>query len=69
MPNRFAMRLTPELLDNIGQLTGEDASGVFADVPYVVVTLLAVTELNVKFMSEDQMLAEFKDDRTLQILN
>jgi hypothetical protein len=64
---RFAMRVTEEILDFAEGLAGARAD--FGDTLYMVITLISPTEFNLKLMTEDEMLAEFTNDSTLQILN
>jgi hypothetical protein len=70
MLTRFAMRITQDLLNLGAQFTGAEAEeGVFDLVPYLIITPVSPTEFNLKLMTEDQMLTEFKNDSKLQILN
>jgi len=63
------MRLTPELLNTVEGFAGAGSTESMNDIPFIVLTPVSNTEFNLKFMSEDQMFAEFKDDANLQIIS
>lgn len=67
MPTRFAMRLTPELLGVVGELTGA-STDVFGDNVFVVLEPLSETEFNLKLMTEETMFEAFKNDSSLHIV-
>jgi hypothetical protein len=68
MPERFAMKISEELLTLVAEMTGETESP-FEDDSYIVIEPIdGLNEFNLKIMSEDSVFEEFKKDNTLHIL-
>jgi hypothetical protein len=65
---RFAMRLTPELLETVESYTGAGSTESLNDVSFIVLTPLASNSFNLTFMSEDQVFAEFATDSNIQLI-
>ncbi len=71
MPERIALKISEEAFDMIGQLVGGSVTDVYGDKTYAVITLIDLEdfELNVKFMSEDAVFEEVKNDADMHILS
>jgi hypothetical protein len=65
---RFVVRITEELLASIGEAIGESAENLFGDKKFALITFLADTEMNLKFMTEDELFVEVKNDSSIQIV-
>lgn len=66
---RFAMRLSEELLDGVGQVIGNPVGEIFEGTPYVLITQTSDKEFNFRFVSEEEMVAEYMKDSSLHILS
>ena len=67
MPDRFAMKISEELLAMVAELTGVSDSP-FEDDSYLIIEPISPTEYNLKIVSEDTAVEEFKNDSKLHIL-
>lgn len=66
--HRFAIRITPEFMEMIEMLTGP-VDNPFEETPFVVATVVSETEINMKIMTEEEMLVEYTTHPDLQIMN
>lgn len=67
---KFAMKISDDVLDMVGQFLGEDAHGVFDDDMFIVMEVISADplEINAKILSEDAVFEMFKQDNTLQVM-
>jgi hypothetical protein len=71
---RLALRINEELLGMAAELTGStDGHDLFEGFPYMILTPESASEhklvLKVEIMSEDSMVAEYRNDPELQIIS
>lgn len=70
MPNpRVAMKISEQALDMISEITGA-SSDVLGDDTYVLFEIVSIEplEFNAKFMNEERIFAEVKQDSDVHIL-
>ena len=67
---KFAMKISDDVLNMVGELLGTDAHAVFGDDMFVVMELVSAEpfEINAKILSEDAVFEMFKKDKTLEIM-
>ena len=68
MPERFAMKISEEILAMAATLTGVEESP-FEDNTYVIVEPLAPAEFKITIMDEDSVFEAFKNDSKLHIIS
>lgn len=68
MPS-IAFPVSETLLEMASELTGCDARDALNDTPYIIVNVLSPTEVNMKFVSEDELVEAVQNDAELQIIS
>ena len=67
MPERFALKISEELLAMAAAITGGNVSP-FEDDSYIIIEPLSDTKFTLEIMPEDSVFEEFKKDNKLHIL-
>lgn len=66
---RYALQLTPNLVETACQMVGSENSDVFGDHTYMLFTIVSPTEFNLKLVTQDEIVEAAQADPELQIMS
>ncbi len=69
MTDRFGIRIPLDFLEMLSQIIGVDVPAMFDETPFLMLTQISIAEFNMRFLSEDQISAECRDDSTIEIVS